>query len=161
MVPGPRIGQTGAVATYDDDIDETVRAIWDTMLELPLERDNPQSCPLAPFITAVVVLDGSFDGAIEVGCGPTMARRITQAMFANEQQPTTEDIGDALGEVANMIAGNLKSALPGHNSIGLPIVAFGSDYELSIPGASQVGLVCYRSDGECLRVTLMQQTKAR
>ena len=145
------------MAVYDVDIEQTVRAIWDAMLDLPLERIDPQSCPCDPSITAVVVLDGDFDGAIQIGCGRAMALRITQAMFANDEQPSTEDISDALGEVANMIAGNLKSAFPGHTSVGLPIVAFRTDYKLAIPGARQVGLVCYLSDGESLRVALMQQ----
>lgn len=147
------------MAAYDVDIEQTVRAIWATMLELPLEPVDPQSCPSDPNITAVVVLDGDFEGAVQVACGPGIALRITQAMFANDEPPSTEDISDALGEVANMIAGNLKSALPGHTSVGLPIVAFGTDYELAIPGARQVGLVCYVSDGDSLRVGLMQQEK--
>jgi chemotaxis protein CheX len=157
MLPSSGIGQTDAVATYDDDIDETVRTIWDTMFDLPLVRIDPLKCPAAPAVTGVVVLDGDFEGAVEVGYGRGLALRITQAMFACDDEPSADDISDALGEMSNMIAGNLKTSLPGHNSIGLPIMAFGTDYELSIPRSRQVGLVTYLSDGECLRVSMMQQ----
>ena len=149
------------MATLDDDIDDTVRSIWDAMFELPLDRVDPNTCTAEAAVTAVVVLDGDFEGAVQIGCGRDVALRITQLMFATSDEPSSGDISDALGEVSNMIAGNLKTTLPGHNSIGLPIVAFGSDYQLAIPGASQIAVVSYLSEGDCLRVSLVQQGAGR
>lgn len=148
------------MGTYDDDVDSTVRSIWTAMLALPLDRVEPAADEADLTMTAVVVLDGEVAGAVRVGCGSALAHRIAAAMFAADD-PCPEDVRDALGEVANMIAGNLKTALPAPTHMGLPIVAVGTDYELSIPRAEIVGLACYRSEGENLRVSLEQEGTPR
>lgn len=148
------------MATYDADIDATVTSIWATMLDLPLEQADSLVQPPTETVTAVVVLDGVFEGAVKISCGGALARRIAEVMFA-VGSPSPEDIRDALGEMANMVAGNLKTALPGPSRMGLPIVTVGSDYEVSIPKARLVGLVAYRSGGDCLRVSLAQEAGAR
>jgi len=43
---------------------------------------------------------------------------------------TDEDVRDALGELANMLAGNLKSVLPSGVVLSMPSVIEGSDYSL-------------------------------
>jgi CheY-specific phosphatase CheX len=45
-----------------------------------------------------------------------------------------DDVRDALGELANMLAGNLKSVLPGGAVLSMPSVIEGSDYSLQICG---------------------------
>lgn len=148
------------MGTYDEDIDATVRSVWSAMLALPLEPVQPFVSDIELTMTAVVVLDGDFGGAVKVGCGSGLASRIAAAMFAAVTEPTPDDVRDALGEVANMIAGNLKTALPGQTHMGLPIVAVGTDYELSIPRAEVVGLVHYRSADGGLRVSLEQEGRS-
>lgn len=148
------------MATYDEDIDQTVRMVWEAMVALPLQRVDPEGCTAGPAMTGIVVLDGDFEGAVEVACDGDLARRIAGVMFAEVGAVTPADVSDALGEVSNMVAGNLKTSLPGHNSIGLPIVATGNDYELAIPGADLVGQATYSSDGDCLRIRLMRHNVA-
>ena len=41
-------------------------------------------------------------------------------------EPAEADIADALGEIANVIGGNLKSTLPGPSLLSLPVVTTGS-----------------------------------
>jgi len=43
-------------------------------------------------------------------------------------------VRDALGELANMLAGNLKSVLPSGVVLSMPSVIEGSDYSLRICG---------------------------
>jgi chemotaxis protein CheX len=51
------------------------------------------------------------------------ARRITAVLLdRGEVEVDEDDIVDAMGEMANVIGGNLKSLLPGPSSLGLPIV---------------------------------------
>ncbi len=148
------------MATYDADIDATLTSIWDAMLDLPLERVEAVPQPAAATVTAVVVLEGDFEGAVKVSCSGALAQRIAAVMFGGDA-PSPDDIRDALGEMANMIAGNLKTALPGHARMGLPIVTVGSDYEVTIPKARLVGLTAYRSEGDCLCVSLAQEDGTR
>ena len=145
-----------AVPTYDADIDATVTSIWSAMIDLPLEAVDPAADQPTAAITAVVVLDGDFEGAVKVSCGVQLADRIASMMFAADA-PTPDDVRDALGEMANMIAGNLKTVLSGPSHMGLPIVTMGSDYVVSIPRARLVGLAAYVSEGDYLHVSLAQQ----
>jgi chemotaxis protein CheX len=146
------------MARYDQDIDETVQTVWGAVLELALQRVTEGTLPTGAVISGIVLLEGDFEGAVEVSCMYPLAERMAQAMFHEQTPPTTSDVSDALGEVSNMIAGNLKSALPGTNNIGLPIVASGTDYRLSMPGSEQIGRVSYVSDGDSLQVTLLRQS---
>jgi len=45
-----------------------------------------------------------------------------------------DDVCDALGELVNMIGGNLKSVLPPGESLSIPTVVEGSHYSVRICG---------------------------
>jgi CheY-specific phosphatase CheX len=60
----------------------------------------------------------------------TLAR---QALALDD--PQSEDVGDVVGELANMLAGRLKHQLPPDTQLSLPMVATGDNFDLSIPGA--------------------------
>lgn len=63
------------------------------------------------------------------GTGPKMA----QKLFCTDEELSSEDIHDAMGEMANMIAGNAKSVLADilkeHIGLGLPLVAWSPEEE--------------------------------
>jgi len=70
---------------------------------------------------------------------------------------TPEEVTDALGELANMIGGNVKALLPEPCRISLPAVADGMDYRLSVPGARPVTAVTWSCESEPLMVRLLER----
>jgi chemotaxis protein CheX len=49
-----------------------------------------------------------------------------------------DDVRDVLGELANMVAGNLKSLLPKGVDLSIPTVVEGRDYSLHVCGGNIV-----------------------
>ena len=53
---------------------------------------------------------------------PTVAERLACVMFqVDEASP--EEVRDLLGEMANLVGGNIKGMLPGPSRLSLPVVA--------------------------------------
>jgi CheY-specific phosphatase CheX len=146
------------VAAIDDDIKDIAMTIWATLFELPLEDGD--AAPLGPesTVTSCVQIDGAWHGAVVLQCPLTLARTLTAAMFQADTAPELDEIHDALGELANMLGGNVKALLPGPSRISLPAVAVGSDYHLSVVGTDAVTSLSFACDGHPLRITLLQQS---
>jgi chemotaxis protein CheX len=57
-----------------------------------------------------------------------MASEVTRRMLALEESDgavSDADVADAVGELVNMIGGNVKSLMPGPSALSLPVVAAG------------------------------------
>lgn len=69
-----------------------------------------------------VTIRGSFEGEVVVSMHLALASCVAQHMFADELpgSPTQQDALDALREVSNIVAGNLKPLFGEHNQLGLP-----------------------------------------
>jgi chemotaxis protein CheX len=121
----------------------------------PVEHDEAaRGCNLG----ASVQLTGAWQGAVVVGCDLDFGREAARSMFDSDPADVTHDeIADALGEVANMIAGNVKPLLPGAETLSLPTVVRGTHLELGIPGARVwVGIV-YRIGSSELSVQIYER----
>ncbi|MGY1811331.1 chemotaxis protein CheX [Blastococcus sp. SYSU D00820] len=85
----------------------------------------PLPAPLpAETLSSWVEIVGPWNGSVVVTCGRDTAAELTRAML-KEHAPEvleTEDVEDALGEIANVVGGNVKAVLPGPSVLGLPEV---------------------------------------
>jgi chemotaxis protein CheX len=69
-----------------------------------------------------VAIAGPWNGVVVVTCGRGTAAELTRALL-REHAPAEledEDVDDALGEIANVVGGNVKAVLPGPSALGLP-----------------------------------------
>ena len=89
-------------------------------------------------VVAVVHFVGTWKGAVLLECTREEAFWITSRLMP-VQRPTSvnNDVKDTLGELANMVAGNLKSVLKPGVDLSMPTVAEGTDYTLSICGGNK------------------------
>jgi chemotaxis protein CheX len=80
-------------------------------------------------------------------------------MFAMEEDELDEElVGDAVGELANIAAGNIKGMLVEACKLGLPTVIRGSDYRVSVPGTSIVLEATFECDGDRFSVAVQSPT---
>ena len=80
---------------------------------------------------------GPWTGSVVLTTGRQAAADLCRALLA-ESAPELldhEDVADAFGEIANVVGGNVKAALPGHSALGLPEVG-------DAPGVRNPGDVC-------------------
>jgi len=69
------------------------------------------------------------------------------------------DVLDAIGEVVNMIAGNLNSTLTGGAVMSMPAVVTGSDFTLTVVGATQEHKMAFATPDGRFALTLVQTVR--
>ena len=115
VLPGPVV--------EPDDVRVVTTEVWTSFLahHEPLERS---ASPLAEpeVVCASVAIRGEWDGVVTLEMAPEAAWRATQQMLPHHRVDH-EDVRDALGELVNMIGGNIKSLLPSGCTLGLPVVS--------------------------------------
>lgn len=96
---------------------------WEQMLAMTLEvmSSSSEFCVGAGHMLAVVALSGAWTGRIEVRMAGKLAYEATAAMLMQPVDTVGEvDALDAAKEIANMIAGVIKSSLPRPCSMTVP-----------------------------------------
>jgi chemotaxis protein CheX len=149
--------------SFEAAISETVRNIWTVILGLEIQDSGSDLTALkkvdsAPTLTALVHISGAWDGTIMLYCTVELARRAAAAMFGTAPEAIgQEETEDALGELANMTAGTIKTLLPRPCSLSLPTVGTGIDYRMVVPGSHITSKVILESEEEPLLVTLLEK----
>lgn len=131
-------------AAIKADIESVLTAIFATMFQEDLGQGEPMD-PDEHCVTGVVPLTGACEGALVLRCQTSLARWLAHRMFALDRPAQPDEVADAVGEVSNMAAGNIRAILAQPCQIGLPVVAFGADYGVSIIGSrarAQADLAC-------------------
>ena len=107
------MGSDTAVVAYRANVAPVVDMVFRTMLGLKVEP-YPMPWTRPPdMVTAAVYFVGAWRGAVLLECTRQQARTFAQLLMSIEAPKTVdENVKDALGELANMLAGNLKSVLP-------------------------------------------------
>lgn len=146
----------------DDEICQITQSIWTTILSLPIEPDEAAAERLNEdrkrSLTGCVQLTGEWEGAVLLFCTKTLALTAASIMFEVEPEKlTAEEVQDALGELTNMTAGNIKTLVPGASRLSLPAVVEGEDYSVFVPGSTVVRQVNFDCAGQPLQVTLVKK----
>ncbi len=142
---------------FNAEVEDIVTMIWSTLIDVPIQPGDGAAPSEDLTVTGIVNIDGAFHGAIFVRCPFALASLLTTAMFQGDGEPTFEDVCDALGELTNMVAGNVKALLPQPSVISLPTVASGSRYEISVVGTHVVATVPFVSASHPLVVSVVQR----
>lgn len=86
-------------------------------------------------VMASVQITGTWQGAVVLLCSSALAHAATAAMFDTDLDAVNQaDLDDAMGELANMIGGNIKNRLPTPCKLGLPTVVCGASVNARFPG---------------------------
>ena len=89
--------------------------------------------------SAMIGLSGDLMAMISIHCSAYIAMDIAGAMLDTEFDEIDADVKDALGEVANMLAGGLKSRCLDDNidvTLAIPTTVTGKSYSISSPKRS-------------------------
>lgn len=144
----------------ESDILELTVNIWNSVLEMEASPADA-SAPLPETertLSGCITLDGAWKGAVALHCSTGLARRVASVIFGVAPEMASQDeVQDALGELTNMIGGQMKSLLPRPTHLSLPAVAEGVDYTLRIPGCRILNQVRLDCAGESFVVTLLHQ----
>ena len=122
-----------------DQITSIAQEVWKSFLDMsllphPLGPDAPP--PAGVTLTGCVHVSGEWNGSVFLQCDLAVAAAAAEAMFAAEPGTLSpEEVSDALGELTNMVGGNVKSLLPAPSKLSVPSIAQGESYSVRVPGA--------------------------
>lgn len=108
-------------------------------------------------LTAMVGLAGSYSGLVSIHVPWPLALSFTSSMLGMEVNEINEDVNDAMGEIANMVAGSFKQHLSKGGSdiqLSTPSVVNGSDYTVTSAGSIENITLKLATDEEWFMVSL-------
>jgi chemotaxis protein CheX len=151
------MGSDAAVMAYREYVVQVVEMVFQTMLGLEVEPHPKPWDRSFNMVTAAVYFAGPWNGAVLLECTQPQACRFAQLLMSIETPDTlNEDVRDALGELANMLAGNLKAVLPHGTVLSMPSVIEGADYSLQMCGKKSLERVPFACAQETFGVTLVE-----
>ena len=124
-------------------IEAATREVFEIMLGIPLKAVTTAEPPLMADLTVMVGLSGSLRGVLSMHCSVGSACHWASRMLHRDLRDFDQTVRDGVGEICNMVAGNLKRKLPpgvdDHCLISTPTVISGTDYQLhSLSGGEHV-----------------------
>lgn len=97
----------------------------DIVAEWPSADSMPE---IEPNVSSLIGFSGDLKGILAIHCPSAVALGVTASMLGMEVTELNEDVKDAIGEVANIVAGGLKAALASDNKkieLAIPTTVIG------------------------------------
>jgi chemotaxis protein CheX len=99
--------------------DTWIALVGEDELLLPIPGELPEDV-----VSSWVDVVGPWTGTVVLTTGRQTAAELTRALLGDSAPELLdhEDVADAFGEIANVVGGNVKAALPGPSALSLPEV---------------------------------------
>jgi len=115
---------------------DSAREVFETMVFIALEEADASAPDLSdPALMGTITFKGAVEGCLAVCCGESCARTVAAGMLGmgSSEELSGSDVSDALGEIANMVLGAVKSRLPQEVAsieVSIPSVVQGRDLRM-------------------------------
>jgi chemotaxis protein CheX len=117
---------------WDKHMEDSTAEVFEMMVGGPIELMTDAGATATGDITGMIGLAGALCGVLSIRCTQGAAEKIAYRMLGGTDN-SASSLRDALGEICNMVAGNLKNKIPGLADscmLSVPTVVCGEDYEL-------------------------------
>jgi chemotaxis protein CheX len=112
----------------------SVRAVFSTMVgvQTTVGRPSFKTHPAPSYdVSSIIGFSGEIVGSVVVSFQNEAAQKLVSAFAGAEVTPDSPDFADAIGELANMIAGGAKKDLGAMASITCPNVIIGPGHQVA------------------------------
>lgn len=133
-------------ACFNDAMLGGAKEVFETMIFMDLEESSETDQHIeGNALLGSITFTGSLEGCLTICCSVVSAKTIAANMLGMDpsEQLSEEEICDAIGEVANMVMGSVKSRLAdsvGDLQVSIPSVVSGKNIVNSIDGASEISI---------------------
>ena len=135
--------------------------VFSTMLMVDLASGvviENKKCEIQSNLTSMIGLGGGIRGLLAVHCPASVAKAITGTFLGMEVDDLDDDVKDAIGEIANMVAGNLKVSYAKYDinvELAIPTSIIGESFYVSgIADANRI-IVPFKMTDDTFWVELM------
>jgi len=135
--------------------------VFETMVFKPVSRQDPiEDDKVRPpsNVVASVAFAGHRRGLVAFHSSIGAARNIAGAMLGMAPEDINGEMPDAIGEIANMIAGSFRTKLAATepaSAIAVPTVTIGSDFSVKYLAQASRVLCPFNLEGESIYVELI------
>lgn len=141
-----------------NDLAEMVEQVWVSYLDpeglSPLLRVDEQQ---PSDVHSSVSITGTWHGHVVYASSTVAARRAAAAFLAMEvDEVSSEDVSDVLGELANIVGGNVKAMLPAGCFLSLPQVVLAPESATKYPSAERITGLYGTWEGEPVSISMWQ-----
>jgi chemotaxis protein CheX len=144
------------VEILPSELAQIVVSVFEAMLGLQASESETPWFFSGDRLTSVVHLAGDWNGAVLVECDRGQACRFAGRFLTMEPPETVDDVvRDVLGDLANMIGGNLKPVLTPGIRLSMPSVVDGCDYSLRVCGAKIQQRLAFQSAEGLFWITIL------
>lgn len=141
-----------------DELAQIVQSVFAVMTGVEVSPCRAAWFPGRDRLTAAVRLEGDGSRSVLIECDHAQACRLA-GRFLSAQPPEQGDVvvSDVLGELANMIGGNLKCVLNQGADLSIPSVIDGSVGGFDPGRVDVVERLAFENEGEVFWVTVLAQ----
>ncbi len=134
----------------EDKIIDATKEIFSSMvmMEIEVKEVMEDHGPLTDTITGLIGLAGTHKGVLGIHTPYHVAMAITSSFLGMDVDEINEDVHDAVGELANMLGGNVKSILSEK----------GRDIDLSLPSTIAGSQYNFQSDKQVEKIIIRFDT---
>jgi chemotaxis protein CheX len=145
-----------SLETLTGAIGQIAASVFDTMMNLELTACAEPWFPSGDRLTSAIHLAGDWEGAVMVECDRGQACRFAGRFLSMEPPAAVDDdVRDVLGELANMIGGNLKCVLTSGIRLSMPSVIDGSDYSVRVCGSAVAERLSFHCEEGNIWITIL------
>ena len=142
-------------------ISSTLIETFDAMMSIQIERFEPEGALTLPdsHIVGTIHFGGEVVGVMSFNLGYEFAQEVTAAMLGIEidEIESIEEVKDVIGELANIVAGNLKTEFLDSGLtcvISTPSITQGSDFKIDPVDIAPPLKMNYRRDNDYVLIDL-------
>ena len=138
-------------------LDETVIRIFLSMSGLQVRPAGAEGAEPSWAVTAALGLSGERRYCLALQMGEGLALKVASRMLQEQFGSWGPPVEDAVGEVANIMAGNLKPHVEAGMKLSMPTVVRGDRYSFATPRMVTENVGRYLCEGEPMRVFLSRE----
>lgn len=148
------------IEEFENAVTHALADIFAGMIPLPLSLVGPvanRPSQFADSFSALIGFVGERRGLFGIHCSNELGQRFYRAMLGMDETGSDEDVRDLVGEVANMLAGGVKTLLLDndlHIEIAVPQLFSGRCYQVHLPAKGDWHGWAFLADGADLLVEL-------
>ncbi len=129
-----------------------VKEVFETMIQVSFTIGKPclkkDGIP-SHDVSSIIGITGEVAGSVVINFSAKTALQLASALLGDELSALDADCVDAIGEIANMVAGSAKNGFPVTNtSLSVPTVVVGK-HKVSYPSSIPIiSIPCETSEGK-------------
>ena len=136
---------------FVEQISASTLDVFEMIVPMEVSAESPlsdESAEVPSHVSAMLGLSGDLAAILTIHCSGQVARGITSAMLGMDVEDIDDDVKDAVGEVANMVAGGLKISLAEEDidvELAIPSVVVGKSFQITAPAGTRRTVVPFHT----------------